>query len=79
MTYPTTPAPVASLTEADLRSLAPIGHRQRPVKIVQLPVYRGVPRRLDALRRVAPTVTLPLRVVSLNATAAQRPCLAPAA
>ena len=78
MTYPT-PAPVASLTEADLRSLAPIGHRQRPVKIVQLPVYRGVPRRLDALRHAGPTVTLPLRVVSLNATASQRPCLAPAA
>jgi hypothetical protein len=79
MTYPTTPAPVASLTEADLRSLAPIGHRQRPVKIVQLPVYRGVPRRMESLRRSAPTVTLPLRVVSLNPAASLRPCLAPAA
>ena len=76
----TTPAPVASLTEADLRSLAPIGHRQRPVKIVQLPVYRGVPRRLDSLRpAAAPTVTLPLRVVSLNATAQRPSCLPQAA
>jgi hypothetical protein len=79
MTYPT-PAPVASLTEADLRSLAPIGHQLRPVKIVQLPVYRRVPRRLDSLRRApAPTVTLPLRVVSLNATAHRGTCLPQAA
>ena len=71
-----TASSIPSMSPADLRSIAPIGGRIRPVKIVQLPIYHGRPLRLDSLRRrpVAPTVTLPLRVVSLNRVAPSGAC-----
>ena len=70
-----TASTIPSLSPADVRSIAPIGGRVRPVKIVQLPVYHGRPPRLDSLRRAAaPTVTLPLRVVSLNRLAPAGGC-----
>ena len=70
-----TASSIPPLSPADVRSIAPIGGRIRPVKIVQLPVYHGRPLRLDTLRRAAaPTVTLPLRVVSLNRLAPPEAC-----
>lgn len=60
MTNPILPDHDAVL-DAELRALAPVGGKPRPVKVVELPVFRAARARLDS-----PFIALRVPVVALN-------------
>lgn len=68
MTNPTHPDQSA-IIPPEILSLAPVGGKRRPVKVVWLPAFRAARARLDV-----PFTALRLPVVSLNRAPARVTC-----
>ena len=67
MTTDTAPLGAIPSTGTPVATLSLVGGRQRPVKIVEHPSFRGRPRHEHPHPGVSPTfLALPVRVVSLN-------------
>jgi hypothetical protein len=67
MTHDTTPPAAISTPGSPVSSLALVGNRRRPVKIVEHPTFRGHPRHEHPQAGFPPAfLALPVRVVSLN-------------